>query len=1146
MSSSSANPAQLRNVRVAFSQALKPDDTTDLKALLEDQDVLRHVDENHLRELLSRAIGLGNEDAVRLLLAANAKTDVTAGYGPIHRAIRNQKSKSRNAIVTLLLDHNSDVDFRDADGKTPLMVATLRAQIDVAAALLERGADPNAVDKQGKNILHRMASESPPGIQWSPDLLSLLVAKVTDRQRRDAEGRSPLLWAAAKGSIQVAGALLPSTGAKLVNVNEVNDHGDTALHLAARNNQPAMIKLLLVSGANIEATSDGKWTPLLVAAKAGHEAAIDALLTHVPSAYVNARTSSGMTALHWAAENGKLAAVQRILKVPSVHNNIKDSFDSTPLIRAAQRGHWDIVEELRPLVLQGPTDRLARKACERFRAAVVNFFHDDRSPTGFKSKVDRHTVWQVLYARGKDSHKFAIPTIFDDMETRKPNFRWIHLPANNISWLEAILTKHFLEGRSKDLSPLKALLRLLGRQQHRGSKVHSRFMRPSCKRIPFTRTRPLEVPEVNSATSRRSSHSTQAEANSALHPTFRPRPPSPASITGAQQPPPRVQTSVQAQLQQVEDMLVVFMPYLHWESDENRRAMTESIRLPRQQMSSIRAEEMARVIKDELLIHGYPVDRSTELHPRRTLDQFKHHSTDTDPQDVDQVVYRYCKTNDEEAKIYMVDQLWLVTVGDLLVTCFPERWGQPRRDPLNLFDGVVEDINSTTRPPVRNVYELSILITERCTGVFDRHQWGDEELLFAEMFELSIGILTRKETALFSRFKNDSMVAAHWLKEHGKNSALYEKQLVNPQEDYANQHSAHLESRVDASAGSGESIVEDHKLEADEFVNKLLNIDEEAALLVECKDIEDELEILATVLRQQKQVLKNVEEELRASKTIAYNQRLDAYTKLGEQQRLVDADITDLGRMARQARSVNDNLTQILDLKQKHANAVEARFQRVQAQETARQGQTLMVFTVVTIVFLPLSFLASVFTIDIIEFPRPADAGSGELHLGWVLKYVLGIGLGVSVPLIFFAFVVGDLKAWWARRGMTKSHVNLKQASSRRDDGVHDVRHSGPDSRWTRGIRGRRRKEGGNGDDGEIEDDKMVPFQRPPTLKPRGSRSSIPTALPSLVVPGRQGMSSMDSDRSVNPFRRLRRTVTDRTEVSAATEDLEVGRSYGR
>lgn len=1146
MSSSSANPAQLRNVRVAFSQALKPDDTTDLKALLEDQDVLRQVDENHLREILSRAIGLGNEDAVRLLLAANAKTDVTAGYGPIHRAIRNQKAKSRNAIVTLLLDHNSDVDFRDADGKTPLMVATLRAQFDVVTALLERGADPNAVDKQGKNILHRMASESPPGIQWSPDLLSLLVAKVTDRQRRDAEGRSPLLWAAAKGSIQVAGALLPSTGAKLVNVNEINDHGDTALHLAARNNQPAMVKLLLVSGANIEATSDGKWTPLLVAAKAGHEAAIDALLTHVPSAYVNARTSSGMTALHWAAENGKLAAVQRILKVPSVHNNIKDSFDSTPLIRAAQRGHWDIVEELRPLVLQGPTDRLARKACERFRAAVVNFFHDDRSPTRFKSKVDRHTVWQVLYARGKDSHKFAIPTIFDDIETRKPNFRWIHLPANNISWLEAILTKHFLEGRSKDLSPLKALLRLLGRQQHRGSKVHSRFMRPSCKRIPFTRTRPLEVPEVNSTTSRRSSHSTQAEANSALHATFRPRPPSPASITGPQQPPPRVQSSVQAQLQQVEDMLVVFMPYLHWESDENRRAMTESIRLPRHQMSSIRAEEMARVIKDELLIHGYPVDRSTELHPRRTLDQFKHHSTDTDPQDVDQVVYRYCKTNNEEAKIYMVDQLWLVTVGDLLVTCFPERWGQPRRDPLNLFDGLVEDINSTTRPPVRNVYELSILITERCTGIFDRDQWGDEELLFAEMFELSIGILTRKETALFSRFKNDSMVAAHWLKEHGKNSALYEKQLVSPQEDYANQHSAQLESGVDASAGSGESIVEDHKLEADEFVNKLLNIDEEAALLVECKDIEDELEILATVLRQQKQVLKNVEDELRASKTIAYNQRLDAYTKLGEQQRLVDADITDLGRMARQARSVNDNLTQILDLKQKHANAVEARFQRVQAQETARQGQTLMVFTVVTIVFLPLSFLASVFTIDIIEFPRPPGAGSGELHLGWVLKYVLGIGLGVSVPLIFFAFVVGDLKAWWARRGMTKSHLNLKQASSGRDDGVHEVRRFGPDSRWIRGIRGRRQKEEGDGEDGEIEDDKMLSFQRPPTLKPRGSKSSIPTALPSLVVPNRQGMSSMDSDRSANPFRRLRRTVTDRTEVSAATEDLEVGRSYGR
>jgi hypothetical protein len=83
----------------------------------------------------------------------------------------------------------------------------------------------------------------------------------------------------------------------------------------------------------------------------------------------------------------------------------------------------------------------------------------------------------------------------------------------------------------------------------------------------------------------------------------------------------------------------------------------------------------------------------------------------------------------------------LTTSADLVFTCFPDRWGQPKRDPLNLFDGLIEDINSKTKPPVRSVFELAALITDRCTGTFDRHHWGNEEYLFTEMFELSIGTM---------------------------------------------------------------------------------------------------------------------------------------------------------------------------------------------------------------------------------------------------------------------------------------------------------------------------------------------------------------------------------------------------------------------
>ncbi|KIW88771.1 uncharacterized protein Z519_10818 [Cladophialophora bantiana CBS 173.52] len=93
-------------------------------------------------------------------------------------------------------------------------------------------------------------------------------------------------------------------------------------------------------------------------------------------------------------------------------------------------------------------------------------------------------------------------------------------------------------------------------------------------------------------------------------------------------------------------------------------------------------------------------EKLADLNPRRTLD-FKHRSTKTSHQDKYQVVYRFCKKKRKQLKIFMVDQLWLIIFGNLLISWLLERWRQPHMDPLNLFEGVIEDVNSTTRPLVR-------------------------------------------------------------------------------------------------------------------------------------------------------------------------------------------------------------------------------------------------------------------------------------------------------------------------------------------------------------------------------------------------------------------------------------------------------------
>jgi hypothetical protein len=125
----------------------------------------------------------------------------------------------------------------------------------------------------------------------------------------------------------------------------------------------------------------------------------------------------------------------------------------------------------------------------------------------------------------------------------------------------------------------------------------------------------------------------------------------------------------------------------------------------------------------------------------------------------------------------------------------------------------------------------------------------------------------------------------------------------------------------------------------------------------------------------------------------------------------LDTHIRDLERMDHQAERIYKSITDLLDLKQKHANAFEARFARDQAAGTARQSQTIMVFTIVTIIFLPLSFISSFFAINIREFPHEPGGDEPSLQLSWVSKYMFGIGLAISIPFIVIALsfdAIGD------------------------------------------------------------------------------------------------------------------------------------------
>ncbi|KAL1986929.1 hypothetical protein VTN96DRAFT_5346 [Rasamsonia emersonii] len=139
-----------------------------------------------------------------------------------------------------------------------------------------------------------------------------------------------------------------------------------------------------------------------------------------------------------------------------------------------------------------------------------------------------------------------------------------------------------------------------------------------------------------------------------------------------------------------------------------------------------------------------------------------------------------------------------------------------------------------------------------------------------------------------------------------------------------------------------------------------LNLQGEIDFLEEVKDIRDELNIIKSICEDQKNLMQKLfslvakvapgaEREAIAKDPVLnyYHQRSDIQLRIERIEKMdMDALIT------------YDALNHLLDLKQKNTNileAVEARKQAQQAarqaEETTKQGRTILVFTIVTIIF---------------------------------------------------------------------------------------------------------------------------------------------------------------------------------------------------
>jgi ankyrin repeat protein len=236
-------------------------------------------------------------------------------------AIRN----ANVSAVRKLLDIGVDVNARDAQGNTPLILASFYAGPECAKVLIDKGADVNAANKAGVTPLIRAATDY--------EKTRLLVTAGATVQVRTALGNTPLILAARRAGNWRTVQLLLQRGA---NVTERNGAGVSAVLAGAASGDLETVCLLLNAGA-----------------KAG-----DFPESKVPAAAIIA--TGFRTPLMWAAYHNAVGMIDLLLQRGADPN--QSTYFGNPLSHACWSDSLEAAEVL-----------IARGASVDARDAVAHF-----------------------------------------------------------------------------------------------------------------------------------------------------------------------------------------------------------------------------------------------------------------------------------------------------------------------------------------------------------------------------------------------------------------------------------------------------------------------------------------------------------------------------------------------------------------------------------------------------------------------------------------------------------------------------------------------------------------------------------------------------------------------------------------------------
>lgn len=262
--------------------------------------------------------------AKMLVLEGKAETDVTSNMGTaLYLSVENNKLE----LVQLLLREGCSIPdvVCQPDGSTALHLAAAKVNVDAVKCLLMEGrADPNIkLHSNGQTALHKVC---------------------------DAVDTSNQCYSKTTPITEIIAALCE---AKCL-VDEMDQKGKTALHLAVDNKNLEAVRVLCQHGANPSFNAFDGSSPLSVAVSMKNEEMVMMLVTEF-GAEVNTPDECGLRPLLIAARLGQRAIVKTLIKAGADVNAV-DGEGMTALTLAACCAGQDVIK----LLLESGADKSVR------------------------------------------------------------------------------------------------------------------------------------------------------------------------------------------------------------------------------------------------------------------------------------------------------------------------------------------------------------------------------------------------------------------------------------------------------------------------------------------------------------------------------------------------------------------------------------------------------------------------------------------------------------------------------------------------------------------------------------------------------------------------------------------------------------------